>query len=58
MHAEPAEGEIVDPAIPLYSEINPFIQPINQNDIDFEDTILVGDPGADIETFELVKVDS
>lgn len=41
-----------------YKEMNPFIQPINQNDIDFEDTILVGDPGADIDTFKLVKIDS
>ena len=41
-----------------YKEKNPFIQPINQNDIDFEDTILVGEPGADIDTFELVKIDS
>ena len=41
-----------------YTEMNPFIQPINQNDIDFEDTILVGDPGADIDTFKLVKIDS
>lgn len=58
LYAKPAEGEVVDPNIPLYSEINPFIQPINQNDIDFEDTILVGDPGADIDTFKLVKIDS
>ena len=39
-------------------QLNPFIKPINQNDIDFEDTILYGDPGSDPLTWEEVYIDS
>ena len=41
-----------------FYELNPFIQPINQNDIDFEDTILYGDPGSNPLTWKEVYMDS